>query len=113
MKNDTNRQVMQLFSSFADETRLKIILALAEKPRTVNDIHSQLGKSNLTLSAISHQLKQLSDLNIITYERKGKEKTFTLSDKVCWCMLKDAFKQFGQKLNIECKKCSMKGDKHK
>ena len=102
---EVNTQVMQLFSSLSDETRLKIILSLAEKPRTVNDIHNQLGKSNLTLSAISHQLKQLSDMNILSYEKRGREKLFSLSDKVCWCVLREAFKQFGKKLNIECRRC--------
>ena len=110
MKNEASRHVMQLFSSLSDETRLKIILSLAEKPRTVNDIHNQLGKNSLTLSAISHQLKQLSDLNIISYERRGKEKLFALSDKVCWCILKDAFSQFNEKIKIQCKKC---GEKHR
>jgi len=110
MENEAGRQVMQFFSSLSDGTRLKIILSLAEKPRTVNDIHNALGKKNLTLSAISHQLKQLSDLHILSFEKRGKEKLFSLSDKVCWCILRDAFSQFDEKIKIQCKKC---GDKHK
>ncbi|HLF54085.1 MAG TPA: metalloregulator ArsR/SmtB family transcription factor [Candidatus Nanoarchaeia archaeon] len=102
---ESNKKVMQLFSSLSDKTRLNIILSLAEKPRTVNDIHRQLGKDNLTLSAVSHQLKLLSDLNIISYEKKGKEKLFSLSDKICWCLLRDAFGQFDKKIKIQCKRC--------
>ena len=105
MENEAGRQVMQFFSSLSDGTRLKIILSLAEKPRTVNDIHNALGKKNLTLSAISHQLKQLSDLHILSFEKRGKEKLFSLSDKVCWCILRDTFDQFNKKLNITCRKC--------
>ena len=104
---DANRKVMQFFSSLSDETRLNIILALSEKPRTVTDIHKYVGKDKLTLSAISHQLKQLSDLNIINYKKEGKEKTFELSDKVCWCILRDTFDQFNKKLNINCRKCKI------
>ena len=107
MKNEASRKVMQFFSSLSDETRLKIILSLAEKPRTVNDIHKHIGKDSLTLSAVSHQLRQLSDLGIITHVRKGKEKFFELSDKVCWCVLRDAFNQFNKKLNINCAKCKI------
>ena len=106
MENEASRKVMQFFSSLSDETRLKIVLSLAEKPRTVNDIHKYIGKDSLTLSAVSHQLRQLSDLGIITHVRKGKEKFFELSDKVCWCVLRDAFEQFNKKINIKCDKCS-------
>ena len=102
---DANKKVTKFFSSLSDETRLNIILALSEKPRTVTDIHKYVGKDKLTLSAISHQLKQLSDLNIINYKKEGKEKTFELSDKVCWCILRDTFDQFNKKLNINCRKC--------
>ncbi|MBS3065887.1 winged helix-turn-helix transcriptional regulator [Candidatus Pacearchaeota archaeon] len=105
MNLEPGNLVIQFFSSLADKTRLKIVLSLAEKPRTVNEIHNHLGKNNLTLSAISHQLKHLSDLNIVSYEKNGKEKLFSLSENICWCILKDAFSQFGRKVKIECKKC--------
>ena len=104
-----NREVMQFFASLADETRLKIILSIAEKPRSVNEIHNFVGKDKMTLSAISHQLKTLSDTGIIFSIKKGKEKYFELSDKFCWCVLRDAFSQFNSKLKIKCKKCGNKG----
>jgi DNA-binding transcriptional ArsR family regulator len=99
-------RVVGLFSSLADKTRLSIVLALAEKPRTVNDIHLQIGREKMTLSAVSHQLRQLSDAGVLSFEKKGKEKIFQLSDNICWCLLRDAFKQSGGKINIKCKKCS-------
>lgn len=86
--------MVQFFSSLSDETRIKILLSLIDSPKTVNDIHKTVGKDKITLSAISHQLKQLSGINIIIYKRKGKEKIFSLSNKFCWCMLKDAIKHF-------------------
>ena len=100
-----NHEVMQFFASLADETRLKIILSIAEKPRTVNDIYNFVGKDKMTLSAISHQLKTLSDTGIIFSVKNGKEKYFELSDKFCWCVLRDAFSQFNSDLKIKCKKC--------
>jgi len=98
-----NKKILQFFSALADETRLKILVNLAKEPKTVNEIHKCLGKDELTLSAISHQLKQLQDLDIVVYKRNGREKIFTLSDNFCWCILNDAFKHFDGK--TRCKAC--------
>ena len=109
MKSEASNRVMQFFSSLADQTRLNIILSIARAPKNVGEIHKFVGEDKMTLSAISHQLKQLNDVGIIRYEKKGKEKFFELSDKFCWCVLRDAFEQFGKEINIKCKKCSSKG----
>lgn len=101
----SEKKIMQFFSSLADETRLHILLSIAEGPKTVNEIYDFVGRDKMTLSAISHQLRQLTDMDIITFEKKGKEKYFELSDKFCWCILRDAFKQFNQDIKIKCKKC--------
>ncbi len=98
-----NQKIMQFFSSLADRTRLKILISLQEHPQTVGAIHDNVGRRKVTLSAISHQLRQLSDLGIVTYERRGREKLFRLSDSFCWCILRDAFKHFEGK--SKCKEC--------
>jgi len=105
-QEQTEKNVMQFFASLADKTRLHILLSIAQKSRTVNEIYDFVGRDKITLSAISHQLRQLSDIGIIIYKRNGKEKLFELSDKFCWCILKDAFKQFDKDIKINCKKCS-------
>jgi len=102
---NSEEKVMQFFSSLADKTRLHILLSIAEKPKTVNEIYDFVGRDKMTLSAISHQLKQLSNLGIVTSVKKGQEKFFELSDKFCWCILRDAFKQFDNNIKIKCKKC--------
>lgn len=102
---ESETKVMQFFSSLADETRLHILLSIAENPKTVNEIYDFVGRNKMTLSAISHQLKQLSDQGIVVSEKKGKEKYYELSDRFCWCILRDAFKQFNNDLQIRCKKC--------
>jgi DNA-binding transcriptional ArsR family regulator len=109
---ESEKNVMQFFSSLADETRLHILLSIAENPKTVNEIYDFVGRNKMTLSAISHQLKQLSDQGIVISEKKGQEKFFELSNKFCWCILRDAFKQFNNNINIKCKKCEKRaGDK--
>ena len=96
---------MQFFSSLADKTRLHILLSIAENPKNVNEIYNFVGRDKMTLSAISHQLKQLNDIGIVIYRKDGKEKFFELSDKFCWCILRDAFSQFNTNIKINCKKC--------
>ncbi len=105
---ESEKKIMQFFSSLADETRLHILLSIAERPKTVNEIYDFVGRDKMTLSAISHQLKQLTDMEIIIFEKKGKEKYFELSDKFCWCILRDAFSQFDTNIKIKCKKCENK-----
>ena len=87
-----NNKIVQFFSALSDETRIKILKSLMDKKRTVNEIHRHL--KDVTLSAVSHQLKYLTILDIVEYKKKGREKIFTLSNKFCWCMLRDAFKHF-------------------
>jgi|TARA_Y100000031_G_C8130473_1_gene342649 DNA-binding transcriptional ArsR family regulator len=98
-----NNKVMQFFSNLSDETRLNIVLSLRNGPRNVNDIHNHIGKDKLTLSAVSHQLRQLSQADIVHFEKKGRHKYFHLSEHFCWCILEDALNHFSGKK--ECKGC--------
>jgi len=107
----TETKVLNFFSSLADPTRLKILLSMADEPRSVNEIYRIVGREKMTLSAISHQLRQLKDMGIVSYEKKGREKLFKLSNDFCWCILKDAFKQFNTNIEIRCEKCSNGGKK--
>ena len=99
-----DKKVIQFFSSLSDETRLKILMTLMEGKKTVNEIHAYVGKDNITLSAISHQLRQLSDIGLVLYKKQGREKIFQLSDGFCLCIIRDALKHFKKK--TRCKKCS-------
>lgn len=110
---EAEKKVMEFFSSLADETRLHILLSIAENPKTVNEIYDFVGRDKMTLSAISHQLTQLNNLGIVIYTKKGKEKYFELSDKFCWCILKDTFSQFNKEISINCKKCAKKSRGYK
>ena len=89
-----DKRVIQFFASLADETRLKILLGLTDNPKTVNEIHDYVGREKISLSGISHQLKFLSNIEMVHHKRNGKEKIFKLSDDFCWCIIKDVFKHF-------------------
>ena len=49
--------VADLFKSFSDSTRIRIMYSLFDKEMCVNDIANQL---NMTVSAISHQIGRAS-----------------------------------------------------
>ena len=97
-----NKEILRFFSSLADETRLNIVLHLAKGPKTVSQIHEYLGKNKITLSGVSHQLTHLSNLDILSYHKKGRHKFFELSNNFCWCILKDAYSHYGK---TKCKTC--------
>ena len=96
-------QIIEIFNTLADDTRLKIILNLTNNELNVTQIHQKVNdNNNLTLSAISHQLKQLSNLKLVTSKKIGKNKFFKLSDNFCWCLIKSAQDHIQKK---GCNKC--------
>ena len=105
MVNKINPRLIKFFEALSNETRLTIVAIISEKPLTVNELYEKLSKTpvRITLSGLSHQLKTLSELDIIIMKKKGREKYCMLSDKFCWCMVKDAFKHFNQE--HKCSKC--------
>ena len=63
------RNLTTFFYAFSDDTRLKIIILLIIKPQCVGDISTLL---NINQTTISHQLKILKSLNIVSCDRNGK-----------------------------------------
>lgn len=68
----------ELFSVFADYTRLRIINALLLHEMCVCDIATLI---DMTHSAISHQLSVLKRAHIVNARKDGKVKYYSLSDK--------------------------------
>ena len=101
-------KALQFFSSISDKTRLSILLCLTEGNKTVTEIYNLVGK-NMTLSAISHQLKLLNNLGIIQNEKRGRQKYYKLSDDFCWCILNESFNHFKGK--CKCSKTKHLGVK--
>lgn len=63
------KALANFFYAFSDDTRLKIIITLILKPLCVGEISNLL---NINQTTVSHQLKILKSLNIISCERAGK-----------------------------------------
>lgn len=66
---ETVLAMTELFKSFADPTRMRILLLLSHGERCVCDLSRALG---MTVSAISHQLRLLRGAHLVSYRREGK-----------------------------------------
>ena len=76
-KEEEMEKVALYFQNFSDGTRLKIIFCLAMCDMCVNDLATIL---NINQTTVSHQLKLLKSLNIVTYKRDGKIMLYSLND---------------------------------
>ena len=67
----------ELFKVFGDSTRIKILYALFEQELCVCDIAEVL---NMTISAVSHQLRILKQNKLVKNRREGKSIFYSLDD---------------------------------
>ena len=70
------RRVATLHGAFADPSRLKILLALSWGELCVCDVSHVVG---LSMSATSHQLRLLRNLNLVSYRNDGKMAYYSLT----------------------------------
>jgi DNA-binding transcriptional ArsR family regulator len=70
-------RLSRMFRALGDPTRSKMVYALSLGELCVSDLASALGT---TLSAISHQLRILRDLDIVHVRRDGKSQRYTLNE---------------------------------
>ncbi|WP_041077383.1 ArsR/SmtB family transcription factor [Thermotoga caldifontis] len=70
--------MVKLLRACADETRLKILLALSKSDLCTCDLSNIL---SLSTSAISHQLRVLKLSNLVDAQRVGKQVVYRLKDK--------------------------------
>lgn len=74
---DSARSVAQFFQVLSDPTRVRIVKALAEGEWCVTDLVDAL---KMDQPAVSHQLKYLRKLGVVSYRKKGRHVYYTLSD---------------------------------
>lgn len=67
----------ELFKTFGDPTRIRILTALSRRELCVCDIAELLG---MTQSAISHQLRILKQMKLVKFRRDGKTVYYSLDD---------------------------------
>ena len=77
LAQDETETLAQTFKALADETRLKILWALEKQEMCVCDLAAMLGLSE---SAVSHQLRLLRNLKLVTNRRNGVVLYYRLTD---------------------------------
>lgn len=76
--DDVLLDIADFYKALSDSTRIKIINLLKDNELCVCDISAIL---NLTKSTVSHQLKNLRELNLIKNQKRGKEVWYSLADE--------------------------------
>ncbi|MBN9621804.1 MAG: helix-turn-helix transcriptional regulator [Actinobacteria bacterium] len=72
------RQVAETMQALATPSRLRILGRLYEGPASVGEIGEAVGMDG---SAVSHQLRILRHLGLVTGEREGRRVTYSLHDE--------------------------------
>ena len=74
---DVVYDVAELFKIFGDSTRVNILATLSKNELCVCDVAAVL---NMTVSAVSHQLRILRHNKLVKARRSGKEVFYSLAD---------------------------------
>ena len=77
-EKETLAHIAELFKGFADPTRVHILcLLLTQEEMCVTDITE---RTEVSQSAISHQLRLLKQMHLIKSRREGKNMHYSLAD---------------------------------
>lgn len=74
---ETLYDLAELYKVFGDSTRIKMLYVLFEAEVCVCDLAQSL---NMTVSAISHQLRVLKQARLVKSRREGKTVFYSLAD---------------------------------
>ena len=72
------RRTAELFGVLSDPTRVKVVHALSRSELCVGELARLVGVSD---SAVSHQLRILRNLGLVSYRREGRKAVYSLSDE--------------------------------
>ena len=74
----TAAHVAELFRSFSDTSRVRILSALVDGEKNVNALAAIVGISE---SAVSHHMRGLRQMRLVKARRDGKEVYYRLEDE--------------------------------
>jgi DNA-binding transcriptional ArsR family regulator len=77
LSSDKAQRMADFFSFLGDANRLRILSFLATKELCVSDIATQL---NMSESAVSHQLRNLRAMRLVTYRKQGRHVFYRFHD---------------------------------
>jgi len=71
------QRIARFFQVLGDPTRVRIVKALADAEWNVSDLKDALGMDQ---PAVSHQLKYLRDMELVSWTKKGRHVYYSLAD---------------------------------
>ncbi len=86
-------QAAAIFSALADPTRVRILEALGIEELCVCDLAAVCGISQ---SGVSHQLRLLRDLRLVTYRREGNRAVYRPADGHVQTLLSQGLEHAGE-----------------
>ena len=86
-------ELSDTFKVLSDPTRLKIVLALAAEEMCVCDLAALI---EVSVSAISHQLRLLRNMRLVSYRKEGKMVYYRLDDDHVENLIKEASRHVGE-----------------
>lgn len=78
LENQEVEDLSQIFKAFADPSRLRILYALSAREMCVCDLAALL---EISESAVSHQLRLLRTMKLVTNRREGTILYYRLADE--------------------------------
>ncbi len=75
--SETMQALAETFKALSDPSRTRILFALSRAELCVCDLAELL---DLSVSAVSHQLRHLRELKLVKYRREGKMAYYSLDD---------------------------------
>jgi DNA-binding transcriptional ArsR family regulator len=77
LSTDKAQRMAEFFSLLGDSNRLRILSVLAQQELCVCDLAATL---NMGESAVSHQLRTLRTMRLVSYEKRGRKVFYRLLD---------------------------------
>ena len=68
----------EFYKVLSDYTRFKIVYALLNGEKSVNEIEKEI---NMSQTAVSYQLKTLRQAHLVKYERRGQNVFYSIDDE--------------------------------
>jgi ArsR family transcriptional regulator, nickel/cobalt-responsive transcriptional repressor len=93
LPRDAAERLADTMFALAAPSRLQILTALRDGPRTVSEIIAVVGMEQ---SAVSHQLRVLRDHAVVSVERRGRERLYGLRDQHIGALLDEAWRHVAQ-----------------
>lgn len=78
LSTDKAQRMAEFFSFLGDTNRLRILSVLAQKELCVCDLAAAL---NMSESAVSHQLRILRAMRLVSYRKQGRNVFYYLQDR--------------------------------